>query len=82
MIKAVLGTKRNRLKGGKLTSSERMKRYSLIVSFTSALGKRVQRDSARSFGVSFLAYLGLRSILVLCKQAQMGEDEVLVNDYL
>ena len=31
MIKAVLGTKRNRLKGGKLTSSERMKRYSLIV---------------------------------------------------
>ena len=26
-------------------------------------------------------HLGLRSILVLCKQAKMGEDEVLVNDY-
>ncbi|MEA1973579.1 MAG: hypothetical protein U9N34_09885, partial [Candidatus Cloacimonadota bacterium] len=24
---------------------------------------------------------GLRSILVLCKQAEMGEGEVLVNDY-
>ena len=33
----------------------------------------------RSFGVC--AYLGLRSILVLCKQAKMNEDEVLVNAY-
>ena len=33
----------------------------------------------RSFGVC--AYLGLRSILVLCKRGKMGEDEVLVNAY-
>ena len=26
-------------------------------------------------------HLGLRSILVLCKQGKMGEDEVLVNAY-
>ena len=28
-----------------------------------------------------LAYLGLRSILVLCKQAQIGEYKVLENAY-
>lgn len=39
MIKSVLAAKRNRLKGGKLTSSERMKRYSLI-DFVTKSGKQ------------------------------------------
>ncbi len=33
------------------------------------------------FGVSFLAYLCLRSILVLFEKAQTGEDEVPANAY-